>query len=297
VRATLALLCALAATGCAGERSLGGEAGRPPHRPADQRHFEVAAMTYNVRYGSARDGPDSWPLRRELALDVLRRRAPDVVGMQEVLAFQRAEFLAACPGYAAVGVGREADGSGEACPIFYRSGRFALVASGTFWLSATPDLPGSRGWDASLPRVCTWALFEERGGGRFQVFNVHFDHLGATARLESARLVAARIAVRRPAHPALLLGDLNAGEDSEPVRALHGLVDTFRALHPDSTEVGTFHGFRGGTDGAKIDFVLATPAVGVLGAEIVRDEDGGRFPSDHYPVAARVLIPVGTKGD
>lgn len=255
------------------------------------RSFEMTALTYNVRYGTADDGPDAWPLRRELAFDVVRRRSPDVVGMQEVLDFQREAFLAACPGYSAVGVARNADGSGEASPILFRTDRFRLLRSGTFWLGETPEAPGSMGWDASLPRVCTFALLEERGGGRLWVFNTHFDHRGERARLESARLVAARIAAREPRHPALLLGDLNAGERSEPVAALAGLRDTFRALHPDATGVGTFHAFRGGTAGEKIDFVFATPDVAPLEAEIVRDAREGRFPSDHYPVAARLRVP------
>ena len=254
------------------------------------RSVELTAMTFNVRYGTADDGPDAWPLRREIAFDVLRNHAPDIVGMQEVLAFQQEEFLAACPGHAAIGRGRETDGSGEASPILYRQERFRVVESGTFWLSEAPERPGSRGWDAALPRVCTWALLEESGGARLWVFNSHFDHVGAAARLESARLVASRIAARAPSHPAILLGDFNTGEGTAPILALGDLVSAFRARHPDATEVGTFHGFKGGSGGAMIDHVFVTPDVEVLAAEIVRDARDGRFPSDHYPVLARVRV-------
>lgn len=253
---------------------------------------DLDVMSYNLRYGTALDGPNAWPFRSESAIAVIADRRPDVVGLQEVLSFQRAALTEALEDYEAFGVGRDADGGGEQCTVLYLRDRLRLLDGGTFWLSDEPARPGSKGWDASLPRICTWVVFEAADGARFTVFNTHFDHRGPRARLESARLLARRVAQRSGSGPALVIGDLNAGEDSAPIGVLLSeLLDTFRAVHPGARDVGTAHGFKGRTDGAKIDYVLATVGVEVLGAEIVRERPGGRLPSDHYPVTATVRMP------
>jgi endonuclease/exonuclease/phosphatase family metal-dependent hydrolase len=172
----------------------------------------------------------------------------------------------------------------------------------SFWLSDTPDVAGSKSWGNTLPRMVAWGLFHEEESGRdVFVFGTHFDHASEPARRKSAELLARRIAERGAGAPAIALGDLNAGEDSEVVARLLGktpdgtvkLVDTFRTVHPDEKHVKTFHGFEGGTEGEKIDYIFATPGVKVLSAEIVReriskDGEDARYPSDHYLVTAEV---------
>lgn len=233
---------------------------------------ELTVMSYNIRYGTAPDGEHAWPKRRRLAIGVVEDRRPDIVGMQEVLEFQRREFLDALPGYEAVGRGRDADGGGEQSCILYRADRLTLRAHGTFWLSESPDVAGSKSWDAALPRICTWAEFEFRGR-RFTVYNTHFDHRGATARLESARMLAARVR-----GPAIVTGDFN----NPPMREFAAWTDALAG-----TTGGTFHGFRGGDGGERIDGIFVE-GFGVVEAAIVRDAYEGRYPSDHYPVTARV---------
>jgi endonuclease/exonuclease/phosphatase family metal-dependent hydrolase len=253
---------------------------------------ELDLMSYNLRYGTALDGANSWPFRSATAIAVIAEARPDVVGLQEVLSFQRVALTETLEGYAAFGAGRQADGSGEQCTILYLRERLRPVDGGTFWLSDEPAQAGSKGWDASLPRICTWIVLETADGARFTVFNTHFDHRGPRARLESARLLARRVAQRADPGPAFVIGDLNAGEDSAPLEVLLSeLVDTFRAAHPEAREVGTAHGFNGRTDGAKIDYVLTTAGVETLGARIVRERRDGRLPSDHFPVTARVRLP------
>ena len=239
---------------------------------------ELTVMSYNIRYGTARDGEHAWQKRRRLAIGVVEDRRPDVVGMQEVLDFQRREFLEALPGYEAVGRGRDADGGGEQSCILYRADRLTLRGHGTFWLSETPDVAGSKSWDAALPRVCTWAEFEHRGR-RFTVYNTHFDHRGAAARLESARLLASRVR-----GPAIVTGDFNCAPDSAPMREFAALTDALAGV-----EGGTFHGFKGGDGGTRIDAILLD-GFDAVGVGIVREAREGRYPSDHYPVTARVRI-------
>lgn len=270
----------------------------PPALGAEES-TDLSVITYNIRYGTANDGDDRWERRRDLAVDVLRRHAPDVVGLQEALRFQIDEIRGALPAFGEIGVGRD-DGKekGEYSAILYRTDRLRLDDGGTFWLSDTPEVPGSRSWGNSITRICTWARFiEVRTGIAFYVFNVHLDHQSQPSRVESSRLLARRIASRAHPDPAIVTGDFNAGEDNPAVVHLKGdepgcrLVDTFRVLHADAVGVGTFHGFKGGTTGQKIDYVLVPSWVRTLEAAIIRDASDGRYPSDHFPVVAKVRVP------
>lgn len=252
----------------------------------------VLAMAYNIRYGTASDDENSWSYRSELALDVIADHTPDVVGMQEVLSFQRDAFADRFPSYTAFGVGRDAEGGGEQCTIFYRADRLIVLEGGTFWLSEHPDEPGSVGWDAALSRICTWARFETDAGVTFYFFNTHFDHRGSQARLESARLILERIAAREHSDPVVLSGDLNSGEGSEPIELLaESMTDTYEALHPGDENDGTFHDFTGDTDGSRIDYIFVTTDIDITAAEVVRDNTDGRYPSDHFPIKATLTLP------
>lgn len=248
-------------------------------------------MTFNIRYGTATDGDDHWSRRRELVADTVRRHAPHVLGVQEALAFQVDWLADRFPGHRRVGVGRNADGGGELSALFVDSQRLEIVDSGTFWLSPTPDEPGSKGWDAALPRICTWAeLRESAGDTRLRVWNTHFDHRGREARRRSAASIAARVVESEL--PDVVMGDLNAGEDSPPLEALRaaGLRDTFRVVHPDAGRAGTFHGFRGVRTGAKIDHVLVDERFEVLAAGIDTTAYDRHFASDHFAVTATVAL-------
>ena len=256
---------------------------------------EVRLMSFNIRYGLADDGPNSWSNRRELVFDVIRQGRHDVVGLQEALPFQVQEIVAALPEFAVHYRTREADPEqGEACAVLYRTSRWRLgPESGTLWLSETPDEPGTKSWDSSLPRIVTWVSLTERTTGRpLVVLNTHFDHRGSLARRESAELVWRQAVNLAGDAPVVVMGDFNADEDSEPLRILRRsdpkleLVDTYRQVHPDAVDVGTFNSWRGETKGAKIDGILVDARSKVLRAEIVRHSVDRRYPSDHFPVTA-----------
>src|SRR5690606_8632268 len=147
--------------------------------PRSQDAAPLRFATFNIRYGTADDGADSWPQRRDRVVTVIRELAPHVLGVQEALAFQVEHLRRELPGMGFVGQGREGGERGEYSGVFWDRERLALVDHGDFWLSETPGVVASVGWDAALPRMVTWAVFAERAtGARFRVWNTHFDHRG-----------------------------------------------------------------------------------------------------------------------
>ena len=270
---------------------------------ASANAFELRVMSFNIRYGSAGDGENRWPNRKEMVFDVIRRQSSDVVGLQEALRFQIDEIRKALPVYGEIGVARE-DGrtDGEYSAILFRADRFGVGEAGTFWLSDTPDVVGSSHWGNACVRICTWArLIENDSGKAFYIFNTHLDHVSQPSREKSAVLLARRIASRNHKDPFVVTGDFNAGENNPVVTYLTGktaaetpvvLVDAFRVLHPEVKDVRTSHSFRGGRQGHKIDYVLAQPSALAIEAQILYDNIDGRYPSDHYPVTARLRLPV-----
>ena len=157
--------------------------------------LELRVMSFNIRYGSANDGEDHWKNRREMVFDVFRNHHPDIVGLQEALDFQITEIRKALPEFGEIGVARE-DGKteGEYCAILYRHDQFDIDESGTFWLSDTPEVPGSSHWGNACVRICTWArLVEKKSGGTFYLYNTHLDHVSQPSREKSAVLLAQRV--------------------------------------------------------------------------------------------------------
>lgn len=251
----------------------------------------LSVMSVNIRVNASVDGVNRWPLRASALAGQIRGYAPDLWGAQEVRPEQWEDLRRALPEYESVGLGREADGGGEASPVFYRSSRFTLMDAGTFWLSATPAVPGSLGWDADLPRVATWTVLRDRASGReLAMVNTHFDHAGEQARREAAKLMVARLAELGADRPVILTGDLNATPESEPVRTLEQAGFT-RAETESATRSGpahTFHGF--GTlplpERPWIDYVFYRgPIVGVV-CRVADEPVNGRWTSDHFPLLA-----------
>ena len=267
----------------------------PPQTPPPT----VTVRSFNVRYGAADDGEDRWETRADGLCQFLIDSPVDVLGLQEALDFQEERILDALADMRSISRGRDAGGGGERCSLLYRPDRFDVLDSGTFWLSESPEIEGSKSWDSSLPRIATWAELEVRAAPsaprpRLLVVNTHFDHRGQEARLRSAQLLADWMQAERWSDvPKILLGDFNCEEASAPVQALlaAGLRDTYRVIAPDEREAGTFQGFRGGVAGRRIDYVFVGSLVDVEEAQIERPKTAaGREVSDHYPVRARLRL-------
>ncbi len=268
---------------------------------------DVVVASFNIRYGTADDGDDRWELRVPRVLETIRRLDADVLGLQEALHPQLVEIAAALPEHTILGVGRD-DGAtrGEHCAIVIRDSVFETLDHGTFWLSDAPETPGSRSYGNTIPRVFTWAVVRRLlDGTTFRVVNTHLDHRSEPSRDRSVSQLRAWLAAAPPADVTVVLGDLNTGPESAAFNALLKpippreedaaqrptvrLRDAWRVHDPDGPEPeGTFHAFRGHTTGPRIDFVLVCDGLDVRAAAIDREPVGERWPSDHFPVVARV---------
>ncbi len=257
---------------------------------------ELDIMTYNIRYATPSDGENRWEARKEFLAEQIGYHDPDLFGTQEGLQEQLAFVQDYLEKYSFVGVGRDDGGKkGEYCAIFFKRDRLEVRDEGTFWLSESPDRV-SKGWDAALPRIATYALLREKGSGReFWVFNTHFDHIGQKAREQSAKLLVEKIReLNKQSLPVLLMGDLNLNETSEPVKYLASRYLDAR----NSSEarpfgpLGTFNDFSVCDPvGERIDYIFVSQGIRVKKYAVFSDQSHGRYPSDHFPVFAKVQLP------
>lgn len=253
----------------------------------------IRVMTFNIRYGTAPDGENAWPNRKEMVLAVIRDYDPHLLGLQECLRDQLNSIMDEFPQYSSLGIGRDVDGAGEYSPLLYDRTRFDVIQAGTFWLSDTPDVPGSKTWGNAITRICTWAsLFDRSINHRLCVYNTHWDHISQSSRIKSGELIRQRLEAPGADEPIILMGDFNVGP-ANPARApltAAGLRDSFVDVHPDGAHEGTFHAFRGQANSDKIDAILISEHWRVLDVDIVTANQDGRFPSDHFPVTATLEL-------
>lgn len=276
----------------------------------------VKIATYNIRMDAASDVKqgDGWKQRCIPLTQLIKYHDFDIFGSQEVLQNQLEDVLGQLNEYTYIGVGRE-DGikKGEYAPIFYKKDKFQVLKSGTFWLSENTTAP-NRGWDAVLPRICTWGLFKDlKTKKKFMFFNTHFDHVGVTARLESAKLIMAKIReIGGTSIPAVLTGDFNVDQLSESYKVIDesGLLkDSFEMTNAPYALNGTFNNFRSNAiTASRIDHIFLTKQFKVKRYGILTDtyhtlddsnvafnpttapkelklqNSQARVPSDHYPV-------------
>lgn len=264
-----------------------------PKPPASET-AQFTAMTFNIRLDVASDGPNAWSHRKAMVAEVIRYEAPDLIGLQEVLLHQKGDLEAALPHYAFAGVARD-DGveAGEFSPVGWRRDRFEMLEAGTFWLSPTPDAPG-KAWDAAYPRIASWVFLRDKMSGRqLRVLNTHFDHVGTAARLNAARMIADWVA--RADAPVIVMGDFNVSAGSEPYNVLattrqSGLADARSITRtPPYGPPGTFTGFDiAAAPDRPIDHIFVTEDFAVDGYAVLTQHWGGRLPSDHYPVVAKM---------
>lgn len=276
--------------------------------------FHVIAQSLNVgQFNIRNDNPgdkshgNGWDVRKHKVFDLVNYEQWDIWGAQEVLNNQLEDLMANLDGYAYVGTGRD-DGKtkGEYAPIFYKKSRIRCLKNGQFWLSETPDVVASKGWDAALCRICTWGYFEDKSSKwHFWAFNLHMDHIGDKARSESAKLILKKIEDMCGNEPFILTGDFNVDQNSDVYRLLMEsgkLQDAYSVARHRMAETGSMSFFN--TDysrNSRIDHVFVSPQYrvhkyGLLTYNYWTHEEASakhkaRTISDHYPVSASVELP------
>lgn len=254
---------------------------------------DLKVMTYNIRLSLESDKENSWNNRRDDALALMSYYHPDYFGVQEAIPQQMIDIKTNLKDYDFVGVGRD-DGKnqGEYSAIFYDKNKLEVTKSGTFWLSETPEKP-SKGWDAAYNRVCTYAFFKiKKTGKQFLAMNLHFDHVGDVARVNSAKLILEKIKKLNPKNvPLTLTGDFNLTDDSEPIKIISkSLANVF--YHSKKTHYGpkgTFTGFDINTiPQDRIDYIFVK-GFEVLSNRTINDRrENLLYPSGHFPILAEI---------
>jgi endonuclease/exonuclease/phosphatase family metal-dependent hydrolase len=257
---------------------------------------ELNVMTFNIRYNTMSDSVNAWPNRKDKVASQILFHEAHIVGVQESLHDQMADLQQRLPQYKYAGVGRD-DGKekGEYSAIFYDTTRLQALQTKTFWLSETPEVAGSKSWDAAITRIVTWVKFRDRKTKKiFFAFNTHFDHIGKIARRESAKLLLQKVKEIAGNTPAVITGDFNAEPADEPIQVIKDISDP---LHfTDAKELskkshygptGTFNGFKNKErNDQPIDYIFIKGKWKVIKHATISQTWEGRFASDHFAVMA-----------
>lgn len=260
----------------------------------------VKVMTLNVRYDNPHDSINAWPFRVSMLTNFINGEQPDIIGMQEVLLNQYEDLDSLLTGYSSVGVGRD-DGAkeGEMNPLFFRKDKFDMVRTITFWLSDTPEIPGSKSWGSSLPRIITWMeLVDKNSHIHFFCFNTHFAHDSDSARIMSSKILLREVDKIAEGFPFIITGDFNMLPTSKGYAILTGPDESIPLLK-DSFVISekrpsghsyTFNGFSDKPGTGRIDYIFVRNGMKVLDQSTVVKKEKGVYISDHWPVKATVLI-------
>jgi endonuclease/exonuclease/phosphatase family metal-dependent hydrolase len=247
-------------------------------------------MTYNIKYDNRSDKSNNWEVRKPWVISLLKFHRPSIIGVQEALHNQVKDIESSLSGFTYVGVGRD-DGNqaGEYSPIYYDTKQLELMNSGTFWLSETPE-EISKGWDAALPRICTFAEFKDAEGTLFVVYNAHFDHIGVDARRNSASTILEHRDKFYPDTKIIFMGDLNFTDDDPAYRTITGggLMDAWDTPSTYGPKA-TYNGFNWEeVPQRRIDYIFVSEAFDVLSTGVLTDSRFNRYPSDHFPVMSEL---------
>ncbi len=254
----------------------------------------MVTASYNIRLNTSGDGVNAWPNRKEEVKALIRYHEFDIFGVQEAFIGQINDLLE-MEEFAYTGHGRD-DGkeAGEHSAIFFKKSRFTLLDSGDFWLSETPGVPG-KGWDATCcNRICSWAKFRDTETKRpFYFFSVHFDHQGVKARQESGKLMVQKIKEIAAGYPVICVGDFNSTPDTEQIITMQTLLKDACQVSEMAPygPVGTFNSFDFNAPMKnRIDYIFVSDNIRVLKYGVLTDSKSQRYPSDHQPVVAKLLV-------
>ena len=251
---------------------------------------QLTVASFNIRMKTTSDVGNLWDDRKDAVTDLIRFHEFDIFGIQEGFYEQVQDIKDQLSNFDYIGVGRD-DGKqqGEHSAIFFNTERFRLIKQGTFWLSAIETEKPNKGWDAALPRICSWGVFEDKKNGKSFIFmNTHFDHVGIEARRESAQLIMRKSEELAVGLPIILTGDFNVDEKNEAYLTLakSGVVyDTYDLAEVIYEPNSTFNGWgKRIKPKQRIDHIFVTKPFRVRKYGVLTDTYRGKFPSDHFPI-------------
>lgn len=248
---------------------------------------ELKVMSCNVRCIAPTDlGKKSWFYRADLIIKGIQNEQPSVIGFQEVTKWQYDYLCKTLGVFDSVITYRDDAFNSEGCPIFYRSDIYTLIDKGSFWLSETPEVM-SKDWGAAHYRICSYAILKDNATEtEFVVFNTHLDHISDEARINGIQVVLDKIE-EFGSIPAVLMGDLNAEEDSETYKsATENFLDAKYQTENTMTSA-TYQAWGAKLDSDCIDYVMVSKTgFKVNSYKVVTDTYDGVYSSDHFPLVA-----------
>jgi endonuclease/exonuclease/phosphatase family metal-dependent hydrolase len=258
----------------------------------ERGEHSMKVMTFNLRFENDHDGENAWVYRRQVALDLIQKYRPSILGTQEGTRKQLDYLQKYLSGYRMHAPERTWDDTCQYPTLFYREDGFEVMEGGEFWLSKTPQTHRSKDWDSAFPRMMSYALFHDRAdSGSFWAVVTHLDHIGSRARIEQSKMIAAWLG--KHSRPRILMGDFNDRPDSsvhhiltEPAENMKDTWDVRGGV--ESEETMTHHDFHGVPNKFRMDWILVSCEFRVLDVLVIRDHKGGRYPSDHFPYLAEL---------
>ena len=238
-----------------------------------------------------------WSARKDICLKVIKDKKPDIISLQEVLKVQADDFKKAFSSYQLFGFdGPEMDPHPTGYfgiaknPILFSKDRYELLTGGTYWLSETPLIAGSKSWDTARARHANWVRLKEKATGKeLRIVNLHLDHVSAEAKIQQAKTVVDESAQYQPEFTQILTGDFNARFDSKVVQPVRdgGWKESYETVHGGGEAGFTTHEFEGekydkGPSKGRIDFIWYRGKIKPVGAAIIKDSVNGKYPSDHF---------------
>lgn len=249
----------------------------------------VSVCSFNIRGSNMSDGINSWENRRDSVIAEFTKYQYDIICMQEPLIDQINDFMS-IDQYEWLGLSNMGTTDSDVfTPILYDKSKLNVLEYGTFWLSPTPDIQ-SKGWDGKFPRICTWARFRDIKNCRiFYVFNTHLDHVGATAKVEGAKLICRMVNEKVKENAVFITGDMNSTPSTPAIKEFEKQFKNARNVADVKIgPSGTAHSYGSLTPPSQIDFIFINDKIQVSKFTTITKKFGVRYMSDHYPIVADI---------
>ena len=258
--------------------------------------MKIKVVTFNLRLNNLHYGINYFFNRAPYILKRIQEEKPDIIGFQEAKEPIYEWLKANLTEYTLVGIGRGKTFKDEANPVAFRKDRFELFSFNQFWLSPTPEIPGSRYEEQSpCPRICCALKLKEKEGTEvIRFYNTHLDHVGEQARLLGIQSILSFMEAEKEksAHPVILMGDMNAYPYEPSIEAIRN-CKAFAWNEASERIKNSFHGFRGGSpyeDGKKIDYIYTDLKYDPASVTAWDECYEGIYLTDHYPISVTLEI-------